>query len=517
MRIRDNQRISVESTRLELALMAWRSAIGVDHVDTKEGNLQIAGTATFALERNVSAILHPLNQKEVMACVQIAGQFGQSIYPVSRGLNWGFGSKVPGRDAGIILDLSRMNRVLEYNEELAYVRIEPGVTHGMLYDFLQSRQSELWVAPTGAGPDTSVIGNALERGHGVTPYGDNVSQISDLEVVLADGKVIRTGFGMYGNHRLSPIDRWGVGPSLDGLFSQSSLGIVTSVTLWLMPKPQASSMGYLTFSTTESFLDAMVKLRPLKLQEAIRGGIVATNDWRMYHSEPSLMGPEYNHPMENCYQDFMFNKWNIVFGLYGTPMAISETQETIKRQIENSDSLCFFDDAPGENITYPNEYCHAMHSIFSGVPGQCPSRMYFPKGEAPDVGVQPEVDQCGIIWLTACSPFLKKDLSIAASIIEETFEGSGFVPDINIFCKRPRSLHYHIAMFYDRSTGDDDRAMQCYRKLECRFFEAGYLPHRLGVQYEDVRLKQLDRVGALISSLKSTLDPQSVIGSGKYD
>lgn len=512
----NDQEISSESTQLELAVTAWRLAIGVENVDTRKKNLQIAETATFAMERNVNAILYPLDQKEVIACVQIAGQFAQSIYPISRGLNWGFGSKVPGHDTGIILDLSRMDGVIEYNEELAYVRVQPGVTHRMLYDFLQSRQSELWVAPTGAGPDTSVIGNALERGHGVTPYGDNISQISDLEVVLADGEVIRTGFGMYGNHRLSPIDRWGVGPSLDGLFSQSSLGIVTSLTLWLMPKPQASSMGYLTFSSTEDFLEAMVKLRSLKLQEAIRGGIVATNDWRMYHSEPSLMGPNYNYSMAGCYRDFTFNKWNIVFGLYGTPLAISETQATIKEQIERVGSMRFFDEAPSENISYPNEYCRAMHSIFSGVPGQCPSRMYFPQGKAPDFGVQPEADQCGIIWLTACSPFLQKDLSIANSIIEETFEGSGFVPDINIFCKRPRSLHYHIAIFYDRRTGDDELAMQCYRKLEKKFFEAGYFPHRLGAHYGGAELKQLDRVGALMASLKSTFDPKSIIGNGKY-
>jgi len=69
----NDQEVSSESTQLELAVTAWRLAIGVENVDTRKKNLQIAETATFAVECNINAILYPLDQKEVIVCVQIAG------------------------------------------------------------------------------------------------------------------------------------------------------------------------------------------------------------------------------------------------------------------------------------------------------------------------------------------------------------------------------------------------------------------------------------------------------------
>ena len=57
-----------------------------------------------------------------------------------------------------------------------------------------------------------------------------------MEIVLPDGEVIHTGFGRYKASKVSKITRWGVGPHMDGLFSQSNLGIVTQMTFWLMAR-----------------------------------------------------------------------------------------------------------------------------------------------------------------------------------------------------------------------------------------------------------------------------------------
>ena len=99
--------------------------------------------------------------------------FGVPVYPISSGKNWGYGSRVPAADGCILLDLGRMNRIVDFNEELAYVTVEPGVTQAQLYAFLRERGSNLWVDATGASPECSLIGNAVERGFGHTPYGDH--------------------------------------------------------------------------------------------------------------------------------------------------------------------------------------------------------------------------------------------------------------------------------------------------------------------------------------------------------
>ena len=131
-----------------------------------------------------------------------------------------------------------MNRILDFSEDLAYVTIEPGVTQAQLFAFLREQRSKLWMDATGASPECSLIGNAVESGFGHTPYGDHFANSCGLEVVLPNGEVIDTGFARFPGAHAAPAYRWGVGPSLDGMFSQSNFGIVTRMTQWLMPAPE---------------------------------------------------------------------------------------------------------------------------------------------------------------------------------------------------------------------------------------------------------------------------------------
>src|SRR5262249_33621177 len=142
------------------------------------------------------------------------------------------------RDA-VLVDLGRLNQIVDFDEELAYVTLEPGVTQGQLIAFLREQKSTLWMDATGAGLDCSIIGNTLERGFGHTPMGDHCANASALEVVLPNGECVETGFGRFPGAKAGALGRWGLGPSLDGLFSQSNLGIVTRMTVWLMPAPES--------------------------------------------------------------------------------------------------------------------------------------------------------------------------------------------------------------------------------------------------------------------------------------
>ena len=139
-----------------------------------------------------------------------------------------------------LIDLARLNRIVGFDEDLAYVTLEPGVTQRQLHRFLTDRRSKLWMDATGASPDCSIIGNTMERGFGHTPMGDHCGAACGLEVVLPDGSFLRTGFGRFEGPHTTPVGRYGVGPSLDGLFAQSNLGIVTQMSVWLMPGPSIS-------------------------------------------------------------------------------------------------------------------------------------------------------------------------------------------------------------------------------------------------------------------------------------
>src|SRR6516162_10853079 len=146
---------------LDFALVAWRSLLGDTHVLTDGAALHSAQTATFATEQQLPAILRPDSRPAVQECLRIASQFRISINPISGGRNWGFGSRVGPGDEAVVLDLGRMNRIVAFDERLAYLTVEPGVTFRQAQAFLRERTSRLALAVIGGPPEGSIIGNFL--------------------------------------------------------------------------------------------------------------------------------------------------------------------------------------------------------------------------------------------------------------------------------------------------------------------------------------------------------------------
>src|ERR1700731_2033006 len=244
-------------------------------------SLGAAETATFSTTQSVTAILRPADTSQVQECLRIANRFRIPVYPVSTGKNWGYGSRVPVAGSNVLLDLGRMNQILDFSEELAYVTVEPGVTQGQLHQFLQARKSGLWLDATGAGPDCSLIGNVMERGFGHTPYGDHFAQVCGMEVVLPTGDRAQTGFARFPNAQTASVYKWGVGPTLDGLFSQSNLGIVTRMTIWLMPAPEHFDAFFFMCRDENGLAPIIDALRPLRLNGTLRSVMHVGNDYKV--------------------------------------------------------------------------------------------------------------------------------------------------------------------------------------------------------------------------------------------
>ncbi len=102
----------------------------------------------------------------------------------------------------MVLDLKRMNRVLEVNERNAYALVEPGVSYFDLYEHITKAKLDVWIDPPDPGWG-SVIGNALDGGAGWTasPFRDHFGSHCGMEVVLASGEVVRTGMGALPNSK----------------------------------------------------------------------------------------------------------------------------------------------------------------------------------------------------------------------------------------------------------------------------------------------------------------------------
>lgn len=225
-----------------------------------------------ATEFQPSFVVQPSSVDEVQAVLAIAQELRIPVWTSSMGRNFGYGGSAPIVSGSIVLSLRRMNRVLEISEDGAYAVIEPGVRFFDLYEAIQSSGKKLWISVPDLGWG-SVIGNALEHGFGSTVYGDHASAIHGMEVVLANGEVIRTGFGAASGSSdgLWHRHRRGFGPSLDSIFFQSNFGVVTKVGIWLMPQPETFVSGWLAVQHEADLPAVIDALQPLVLDGTIQG------------------------------------------------------------------------------------------------------------------------------------------------------------------------------------------------------------------------------------------------------
>jgi len=218
--------------------------------------------ATFPWPARPLAVVSPATAAEAARALAIAGETGVPIHPLSRGRNWGLGSRLPVIDAAI-LDLSRLDAILDIDMANGTARIEPGVTFAQLQARLKAEGLRYHLPSFGGPIDASVLANALERGDGAGPMGDRHAGLFDLEVALSTGERIRTGHGRLGPGIAAEIHGRPAGPLIEGLFSQSSLGVVLSGRVALNPTLDHAGALLVEIETEAAFDLALAALRRL--------------------------------------------------------------------------------------------------------------------------------------------------------------------------------------------------------------------------------------------------------------
>lgn len=524
---------------LVAALAEWGAALGDPHVLRDLPSLQDAGVATFATQSQVQAILRPANRDEVQQCVRIANRFHIPLYPISSGKNWGYGSRAPIGD-GVLLDLGRLNRILDFDEELAYVTLEPGVTQRQLHEFLRERNSQLWMDATGASPDCSIIGNTLERGFGHTPMGDHCGNACGFEVVLPQGEVFETGFSRFPGARTGPLSRWGVGPSLDGLFSQANLGIVTRMTVWLMPAPEHFQAFFFMCRDQQHGIGPLIDaLRPLRMNGTLRSVMHIANDYKVVAAAGQFPWHEHRPPldsgaMEKIRQKLNIGYWNGSGGLYGTRAQVRDARSQLRKALAGKvDRLQFVDDRllgfmarfakpfrllTGWDVTRTLKVIAPVYGLLKGVPTASPlTSAYWRKKTAVPTQMDPDRDGCGLLWCSPVLPNTARDVTTVTTLAASTLLAHGFEPQMSISVSTERTSICVITISYDRNEpGEDERAFACYETLTGQLLAQGYPPYRLNVRSMGYMGGE-DGYGAALSAIKHALDPNAILAPGRYE
>ena len=252
--------------------------VGKDFVTNKFEDLYIYSRDPGAsMPRPVDYVVMPKSVNEIQQIVKLANEAKISIVPMGGGLTLS-GLVIPVK-GGIVMDMKRMDKILEINEMSRYALIEAGVTTGQLLSHLNEKYPNLQPPIPDAPPSATVAGNVLIHGSGYLSqrYGDHGAMINGIEVVLPNGEICKMGSCAISDYWFSrgPI------PDFIGLFISSfgTMGLITKLSIKLYPKPNFRDIAFGLLKSPHDLPNLLLKITETNLAEDILIGMQDKPEW----------------------------------------------------------------------------------------------------------------------------------------------------------------------------------------------------------------------------------------------
>ena len=411
------------------------------------------------------AVVWPHSTDEVVEVVKLCHQHRVPVIP------FGVGSSLEGHilatNGGISIDLSEMNQIVTIHDEDMDAVVQPGVTRKTLNAALHGTGLFFPIDP---GADASLGGMASTRASGTNAvrYGTMRENVLGLEVVLADGRVIRTG----GRARKSSA-----GYDLTRLFvgSEGTLGIITELTVRLHPLPEAISSATCSFPDVASAVQTVIQTIQLGVPVA-RIELLDTLTVQAVnrYSKTTLR----ESPM-------------LFFEFHGSPTGVEEQAQTVQELARDNGGQDF------EWATRPEDRSRlwqARHDVLFAC-----------------LNLQPG---CRGISTDVCVPISRLAEAIAGT--QEEIAATGLIAPI---VGHVGDGNFHVVILTEPDNPDQVHAAEA---LGRRIVERALLldgtctgEHGIGIGKKDFLLAEHGEGVAVMASLKAALDPLGLMNPGK--
>ncbi|WP_197431606.1 FAD-binding oxidoreductase [Lentibacillus sp. JNUCC-1] len=410
-------------------------------------------------------VVYPENTEEVSAVMKLANEHEIPVVP------FGYGSSLEGSvipyQGGITIDFANMDQILEVREDDFLVRVQPGVTRSKLDKELKRYGMFFTVDP---GADATLGGMAATNASGTTSvkYGIMRDQVRELEVVLADGTITRSG---------SLARKSSSGYDLNGLFvgSEGTLGCFTELTLSVTGIPEYIMAARAEFETVDDAVNAVIGI----LQAGIPVARVELVD-------------EVAIKQMNVYSETTYAEVPTLFlELHGNEAGLNQDVEFMKEIVEdmNSMNIEFESDTAGRNKLWEARH-HAAYAFIHNHPGR--------QQMVTDVCV-PISELAGAV----------KD---ARGAIEESGLSGGIVGHVG-------DGNYHILLMLDpEDAAEVEQADQVNERIVHYALARGGTctgEHGVGTGKKKYQEEEHGNALQLMRNIKQAFDPKNILNPGK--
>lgn len=499
----------VSEKNFDAAIREYREILGAANVFTDAEHL-VSYNKIMIPDSNEnhqpSAAICPASTEEVSRCVAVCNKYKVPVWPISTGRNLGYGSAAPGSRGQVVMDLRRMNKIIEVDADLGTALVEPGVTFQQLYDYLQDNKIPLWLSCPAPSSIAGPLGNAADRGVGYTPYGEHFMFSCGMEVVMPTGEVLKTGMGSLPNSNTAQVFKWGYGPYLDGIFTQSNYGIITKMGFWLMPAPPAFKPYVIRYPEETDIVDIVETLRPLRMAMVIPNAVVIVHAlWELgsflkradYYTGPGSIPDSVVKEMVKKHKVGM---WNVYCGLYGTPEQNEVNWNIIQHVVKSS--------GKGELLTAEqvgdDPVFKYRADLMQGKMNTAEFGLYNWRGGG------------GSAWFAPVSQARGSETMKQMEMTKRILGKYGF-DYVSEFIVGWRDMHHIVDLLYDRTDPAQMQAAHaCFDELLTEFSRHGYGTYRVNTAFMD---KVADTYGPVKKEvnrkIKRALDPNGIIAPGK--
>jgi 4-cresol dehydrogenase (hydroxylating) len=469
-------------------------------------------------ERFASAAIAPDTVEQVQSIVRIANENRLPLYPISTGKNLTYGGSAPVYSGSVVLDLKRMNRILDVSERDKTCLVEPGVSYFDLYRHLRQNTLRLWIDTADPGWG-GLIGNALDRGAGYTgtDVRDHFDAHCGMEVVLGNGDVVRTGMGANPSSRTWQVFKYGMGPWVDGIFSQSNFGIVTKMGFWLMEEPESALVVSVSVPRRGDIVPLLDIVTSLMHAHTIPSQAQVMSPM-MSGADPELAklrsaGADASEQDWARYQERRPGPfWTMAFCFYGAATVVAASWEHTKDRLSSIAGVQFRETG---SYTFPltDEQAEAVpDKVRLGIP----SLNLFGSRNSPTA--RPSEGHLDFSPIVA--PRGEELLAITQVCSRVYAEMNMPMTFVGGFMFHPRSMLFFQPVPTYRNAADNRRSRALYERLLAACAERGWSVYRTHAHYQALGMRTYGfgdgSLHRLHETIKDAVDPNGVLSAGRY-